>query len=144
VSARLAFDFKKYGADYVRESLYPEGIPQNFQKKLIEHGLQPELYRENLIDWADELSMMGLHKVAAVVFLEVAELRPSQFEQPPHPRAAGGPSWREDVEHKREQWKLKRKWQATYGRLWTGRKVPEERFWHHYDTEKLWHRFGMK
>jgi hypothetical protein len=135
VPARLAFDFKKYGADYVRESLFPEGVPEVLRQKLIELGLQPDLYREDLIDAADELSPMGLGKVASIV-VEVAETKASRFDRPcPWDATDKTGCWRESMQRERAQWELKRKWQAAHGRLWTGwGKVPAEKFWHYFDT----------
>ena len=139
--SRSRLRFSKHGADYVKQSLYPAGTPQNFRQRLIQEGLPPDLYREDLIDIAQELSLMGLDKVAAIA-LEVSELKQSRFDKPSWPTTSRYS--REDMQRQREQWQLKRKWQSTYGRLWTGGKVPPEKFWHSYDTQKCWDRFGIK
>ena len=81
LSARFAFIFQKHGAQELRECLFPNGPPQNLQKKLIEAGLQPDYYREDLIDAADELTALGLNKPAAFT-LEVSTLKQSRFDQP--------------------------------------------------------------
>jgi hypothetical protein len=107
LSARFAFIFQKHGAQELRECLFPSGPPQNLRKKLIEAGLQPDYYREDLIDAADELTALGLTKVAAIA-LEVAALKQSRFDKP-CPRWQSFSYWHESMRRQRKAWEAKRR-----------------------------------
>jgi hypothetical protein len=105
---RLALIFKKFGPTEARESLFPAGVPEKLRQKLISQGLQPDYFREDLQDAASELSMMGLHKVAAIA-LEVSATKQSRFDQPPPAWAARGTWWQAHQESERENWEAKRR-----------------------------------
>jgi hypothetical protein len=107
LAARLAWVFRKFGPAEAKAVLFPEGPPANLRRKLIDAGLQPDYFREDLQDAASELSLMGLHKVA-VVATEVALLKGSRFDQPPPAWATRGTWWRAHQEREREEWKAKR------------------------------------
>jgi hypothetical protein len=108
LAPRLGWLFKKYGQEELRQCLFPEGVPEKLRQRLMAFGLQPDYYREDLLDAASELSLMGLRKVAAVA-TEVALLKGSRFDQPPPAWAARGTWWRAHQESEREKWQAKRK-----------------------------------
>jgi hypothetical protein len=112
LAPRLAFVSRKWGQEEVRQCLFPDGPPANLKRKLIEAGLQDDYRKEDLLDAADELTQLGLNKVAAIA-LEVAELKLSRFDRPPPPWAARGSWWRAHQEREREKWEAKRQERLT-------------------------------
>src|SRR6516162_10080253 len=81
VPARLAFVFRKYGADELRECLFPQGVPENLKRRLLAEGFPPDYDRETLESASDELLALGL-TAAAKIILEIAELKQSRFHMP--------------------------------------------------------------
>jgi hypothetical protein len=107
LSARFAFIFQKHGAQELRECLFPNGVPENLRKRLLAEGLQPDYYREDLIDAADELTALGLNKPAAIA-LEISTLKQSRFDKP-CPRWQSFGYWHESMRRQRKAWEAKRK-----------------------------------
>jgi hypothetical protein len=81
---RLAFIFKKYGQDELKQCLFPSGVPLNLQKRLLEAGLQSDYSREVLVSAHKELLALGLTGPAKIA-LEVSALKVSRFDQPSAP-----------------------------------------------------------
>jgi hypothetical protein len=106
VPARLAFIFRKYGADELRECLFPNGVPKNLRKRLLNEGLQPDYDRETLLDAHDEFVKLGLTEAARIV-AQVARTKVSRFHQPSAPWARDSRTW-EDRERRRLQWEAQR------------------------------------
>jgi hypothetical protein len=107
VASGLAFDFKKYGPEHARESLYPDGVPENFRQGLLKEGLQPDYDRETLLEAYDELTALALSGPASIA-LEISALKVSRYHQPPPPWVRDSRTW-EDRERKRGEWEEKRK-----------------------------------
>jgi hypothetical protein len=105
--SRLAWISRKFGLEELRQCLFPDGPPANLKRKLVEAGLQDDYRKEDLLDAAAELTLLGLNKVAAIA-TEVAALKQSRFDQPPPAWAARGPWWRAHQDSEREKWEEKR------------------------------------
>jgi hypothetical protein len=65
------------------------------------------LWKELLIDQADELSAMGLSQVAKVCLQEAAR-RPSEFDRPNEWSAAEEQHWHEKMQRDRKRWEAER------------------------------------
>src|SRR6516162_3790992 len=74
VPSRLAFIFRKYGPDELRACLFPQGVPENMQKRLLAEGLPPDFDKETLESASDELLALGL-TAAARIILEISALK---------------------------------------------------------------------
>ena len=96
----------QYGADEARDSLFPEGIPENFRQRLLKEGLQPDYSSEDLLGAYDELTALGLTGPAAIA-LEITALKVSRFHMPSPPWVADSRTW-EDKERKRKEWEAER------------------------------------
>jgi hypothetical protein len=46
VPSRLAWIFRKFGGAELRECLFPQGVPENLQRRLLAEGLPPDYDRE--------------------------------------------------------------------------------------------------
>jgi hypothetical protein len=106
VPARLAFIFRKYGPDELRECLFPQGVPENLQRRLLAEGLPPDYDRESLLSASDELLALGLTGAAKII-LEIAQIKQSRFHQPSPPWVRDSRTW-EDREQQRLQWEAGR------------------------------------
>jgi hypothetical protein len=121
VSARLAFDFKKYGPEEARDSLFPEGVPENLQRRLLAEGLQPDYDKETLLETYDEFMQLGLTQAAGVV-LEVAQIKQSRFHTPSPPWVRDSRTW-EDRERKRKAWEEQRQQRLSKPHTATGQSI---------------------
>jgi hypothetical protein len=91
----LLSHFSDFDSDWGRELLRQNNLGDVY------------LWRELLIDKADELSLMGLAKVAAVCLSE-AERRPSKFDRPNQWHASEEKRWRESMDRQRLKWEAER------------------------------------
>jgi hypothetical protein len=106
VPSRLAWIFRKFGAQELRASLFPQGVPENLQRRLLAEGLPPDYDRETLEASSDELLALGL-TAAAKIIVEVSALKVSRFHQPSPPWVRDPSTW-EDRERKRKEWEAER------------------------------------
>jgi hypothetical protein len=106
VPSRLAWIFRKYGPDELRECLFPNGVPKNLRKRLLAEGLQPDYDRETLLDAHDEFVRLGLTEAARIV-AEIARTKVSRFHQPSAPWVRDSRT-SEDRERQRLQWEAAR------------------------------------
>jgi hypothetical protein len=97
----FAYTYKFLGA-----SAFSSGFSGLDAELKRQYGTQ--LWREALVDAADQLSMLNLGKCADIVMAE-AEKRPSKFDRPNEWFATEEKHWRACQERKREEWEAKRK-----------------------------------
>jgi hypothetical protein len=103
-----AFIHKTQGASALRSHFSDFDDPE-IRKVLHKHALgDVELERELLIDIADELSLLGLTKVAAVC-LQEAERRPSKFDRPNEWSVREEKYWLQHMKRQRRHWEAKRR-----------------------------------
>jgi hypothetical protein len=108
----LAFIHKTQFASGLR-SLFSEFDSDYGQELKREYKF--ELWRETLIDAADELSLLNLSKCAAIVMEEV-ERRPSQFDRPPEHPATVQSHWRARQDQERKRWEQQRRYFLATGK----------------------------
>jgi hypothetical protein len=82
-----------------------------------------ELWREVLVDVADELSLLNLGKCAEIVRAE-AEKRPSRFDRPNEWAATEDKHWRARQQSERSQWENRRRYFLANGKRWNGSVMP--------------------
>jgi len=103
-----AFIAKTQSADALRSHFSDFDDPE-IRKVLNQHALgDVGLEKELLIDIADELSLLGLTKVAAVC-LQEAERRPSKFDRPNEWSEREEKYWLQHMDRQRKHWEAKRR-----------------------------------
>jgi hypothetical protein len=114
---------------FMHKSLGASGLQAFFSEFDSDYGQQLkreykiDLWRETLIDAADELSLLNLGKCAAIV-MEEAERRPSGFDRPNEWAATEDKHWRASMERERSQWGNRRRYFLATGKRWNGSVMP--------------------
>jgi hypothetical protein len=107
ISEMWAYIYKTQGASGLRTHF--SDFDTDWGRKLLsENNLADvKLWRELLIDKADELRRLNLHKVADLC-QEEADRRLSKFDRPNEWHATEENRWRERMERERQQWERQR------------------------------------